>query len=231
MHADAFCDWGIRKSLGHEGGDDDDEADEADPASISGGGSPAPKAPTSSGGPGAPPPKLSAKARDHKTSAAPGPLFPRIPEWKRKLSEQRRQANAAETMLVQASRTRELVAQDKLAKLKARAQRELQKAASSAALEEQLAKKQQTIQEMKAELDKRTGRDVTAKLADVPLPDEEEVCEPTCGIGRGVIKRGEGREAYTLRLPSLAPRAYTQTAARRTRKGRRLPHSRRMLEA
>ena len=162
--ADSFCDWGIRKNLGQdEGGDegDDDPALKGADTAPKGGGSLGPKG-------------SGAKPKDGKAAAPPGPLFPKIPEWRRKLTEQRQQANAAETMLVQASRSREMLAQERLAKLKARAQRELQKAASSAALEEQLVKKQQTIQEMKAELDKRTGRDVTAKLADVPMPDEEE---------------------------------------------------------
>ena len=65
--------------------------------------------------------------------------------------------------------------QARLAKLKARAQRELTRAASVASISESIERKRQHVREIKASLDKNTGRDVMSKLAGVPTPDEAEV--------------------------------------------------------
>ena len=71
----------------------------------------------------------------------------------------------------------EIHAQEHLRRVRARVQRELRKATSLSALASVRERKQQIADEMRQDLDKRVGRDVTAKFRaeDVPKATEDEV--------------------------------------------------------
>ena len=117
------------------------------------------------------------------------------------MAETRAQANAVENSLVQASRTREMLAQERLNKLRAKAQRELARAASQAALGDTLQRKREMIHEMKAEQDRRTGRDVALRMESVPFPDEAEVKALSTIFNKALIKlypHPDGRSFYKL---------------------------------
>ena len=72
------------------------------------------------------------------------------------------------------SNDRESAAREKIARLKARAQRELTRATSLAAIEDQRVRKMLAVSQARAEADALVGRDLTQIVKDVPdLTDEE----------------------------------------------------------
>jgi Ca2+-binding EF-hand superfamily protein len=103
----------------------------------------------------------------------PGPAAVRLPRWKQKLLLERQEAKQANAALISEQQQREQQAAQRLARLKAKAQRELSRAKFVAVQHRQLEQKRQLVRRMQEEQDRLVGRDVTARLADLPAPDAE----------------------------------------------------------
>ena len=119
-------------------------------------------------------PQAAGRAR-RSTKQQPHPAAIAMPPWRQKLIEQRAAASAVASSLLNESAMRERQAREKLARLKAKAQRELTRAASVAAVEDQRERKKAAVAEMRAENDRLIGRDMNALIANVPMPSEEEI--------------------------------------------------------
>lgn len=161
MLATQFCHWAITRNLDIE--DDDDFEDSAGIGFKS----------TASG---AGMSHLRSKAAHRKQqSVASRHTLPQMPEWRRKLAAQRAEANQLTSSIVTASANRAEVARERLARLKARAQRELTRAASLAALEDHKERRRMAVAQVRKESDELVGRDVARRVADVPELSEEEI--------------------------------------------------------
>lgn len=98
--------------------------------------------------------------------------LPALPEWQIALSQHRSGAHQAEVKVLSAAQ-REQVARERLARLKAKAQRELTRAASAAAASEAVDRKREMVRAVRDDLDRRSGRAVATKIASVqPLDDK-----------------------------------------------------------
>ena len=98
-----------------------------------------------------------------------------LPAWKRKLAQERLQKNASQSAIVHASNVRRTQAAAKLAQLKARAQREVGRAAARAAVNATVEGNRQRAREVAHEMDQRVGRDVVQRMNEISHPNEEEV--------------------------------------------------------
>lgn len=99
-----------------------------------------------------------------------GSELPQMPEWRKRVVE----GNKLTEKLIRGSNDRESAAREKIARLKARAQRELTRATSLAAIEDQRVRKMLAVSQARAEADALVGRDLTQIVKDVPdLTDEE----------------------------------------------------------
>ena len=98
-----------------------------------------------------------------------------IPAWKRRLVHERAQANKAEAAVVTQQKQRLQQAADRLAQLKARAQREKAHVGIVAAMRREKERKRQAVREVVELGERLTGRDVVARLRDEPPPDDGEV--------------------------------------------------------
>lgn len=105
----------------------------------------------------------------------PTDVLASLPAWKRTVSQQRGAELRAQAEHVVKPRERALAAARRVARAKARLQREQHRVARTAAAHRQLERKREAAVAVSDEIDKLVGRDVTARLADAPLPDEAEV--------------------------------------------------------
>ena len=151
---DEFCHWAIKKHLrcvgDHEETDDIPGVDGKSAAEEAG-------------------PTRKAKAKQPHATAL------HMPAWRQKLIQQRAESSAMTSSIISSSTQREHLARERLVKMKAKAQRELTRAASLAALEDFRERKRVTVANMRAENDKLIGKDMNALVANVPKPSEEEI--------------------------------------------------------
>ena len=124
-----------------------------------------------------------------------------------KLARQRSEANALTNELLSSAANREIAARERLAKLKARAQRELTRAASLAALEDQRERRRREVLQVKKRSDALVGRDVMQRAREVAPLGEEEVVQwsrlfnerlQAIAQRAGVLGKGEVRSFFQL---------------------------------
>ena len=98
-----------------------------------------------------------------------------MPVNRNTLSQRLKQVKLSHEQLVSASASREDAARERLAHLRARAQRELTREAISSKTEQQKERRRQVVAQVRAETDQLIGRDVTVRVRDVPKLNDEEV--------------------------------------------------------
>ena len=98
-----------------------------------------------------------------------------MPAWRLKLMEEKVAASAVHNTILTAAANKEQQARERLAKLKARAQRELTRAASLSALEDTRARKRKTVVAMREQADRLIGRDINSVVASIEMPSEEQI--------------------------------------------------------
>ena len=148
---DEFCHWAISKNLDLE---DDDDFDDA---AVDGQDGHLKRHARKAAAAGA-------KAKEVQTS-----------KWQNKGSKQIAEANLVHAKIISASQGREDAARERLVRLRARAQRELTRAAAVAATEQQRERRRLAVAQVRAETDQMIGRDVTARVRDVPDLSKEEL--------------------------------------------------------
>ena len=154
---DEFCHWAIGKNLDLE--DDDDFEDEAGIGF---------KSSEESAGL-----HLLNKAKANATRASATVL----PMYRGKLAQEVANANLMHSKIVSSAQSREEAAREKLNRLKAQAQKELNRAAARAATEQKTEARRQEVARVRAETDMLIGRDITAKVREVPALDDQEIEE------------------------------------------------------
>ena len=105
----------------------------------------------------------------------PRPALHTMPEWKRRVAAQRAESTQRTASIMSEASTQEEAARARLAKIKARAQRELSRAASAAVIEEQQEKRRLLKARVRAETNALIGKDVTERVREIPEIDENEV--------------------------------------------------------
>jgi len=155
---DEFCHWAIEQNLDV---DDDDDYDPEEKIGFK----------SAEAGAGHKQPKGAPTKSPTKAAVDPPPM----PAWKRKLADQRQAASTASANIIAAASAKEQAAAERLAQLKARANREFTRAASLARIEEHRERKRLLAEEAKAEYDKLSGREMIARVAFAEELSEEDV--------------------------------------------------------
>ena len=112
-----------------------------------------------------------------KASSVPTLPAVQLPGWKQKALNKTKAANSQAALLVKQSHEREEAARQRLQKMRAQAQRQLARAQSEAALMAKVEENRRKVSHVKAESKALAGLDVTARIANLPAPTEEEVLE------------------------------------------------------
>lgn len=127
-----------------------------------------------------------------------------LPGWKRKLIAQRQATEAAHRAMISETRSRELQASERLLRLRARAQRELGRAAFLESQYRNLERKRRTVKEAKQQSDHLIGLDVTSSMVDIPAPDEEALFELSAMFNAALRERFRAEERSIHRVYKLA---------------------------
>ena len=142
--------------------------------------------------------RASSKAPSAKGSVASAAS--KLPKWKRQLVAQRNAIEAEHAAIISEGRERELAASERLLRLRARAQRELGRAALMEAQYRTVERNRNDRLQAKALIDNATGRDVTALCAEIPMPDDEVLRELSMQFNQAMIARfrREDRSFYRI---------------------------------
>jgi len=129
-----------------------------------------------------------------------GPAINNLPKWRQQSASRLLESNAHQSKLINESRQREDTARLKLTQLKVRARRELARASSEAALIGLFERNRQTVLSVRAETDRLVGRDVTSRLAELPMPTEEQVMEISRLFNDALVRhyKPEDRSFYKI---------------------------------